>query len=358
METDKNVRNPLVSIILPCYGVEKYLDRCMDSIVNQTLSDIEIILVDDGSLDRVPEMCDEWANRDARVKVIHKKNGGLGYARNSGLEVAKGDYVAFIDSDDYVSPTMMESLYTTAIKYSAQAVYCGIYTVDLNGNITNTRIETNSETQVLGNDLCKEICLEMIGSPSKREDCKYSMSVWHSIFKRMFLLKHHIQFCSERDFISEDMMFDVDFFGVANNIVFIPEAHYYYCYNDNSLSRRFDLKRYSRTVVHYKELIRRLNSLGYPAKSIDCAHKYMIWASRNIINNTMEANLALSQKYKMVRYICNDNMTWNIVGKSNVKKYLRRLPLLYYWGLTHNFAIMLMLVSFCSNIKNNLLRNW
>ena len=102
---------PKVSVIVPCYGVEKYLDRCMESLVNQTLRDIEIIMVDDVSPDRVPEMCDEWANRDPRVKVIHKEvNGGLGYARNTGLDLAEGEYVAFIDSDDYVDKEMFERL--------------------------------------------------------------------------------------------------------------------------------------------------------------------------------------------------------------------------------------------------------
>lgn len=94
--------NPKVSIIVPIYNVEKYLDRCMASLLNQTLEDIEIIMVDDGSPDRCPKMCDEYAKKDSRVKVVHKKNGGLGYARNSGLDVATGEYVAFVDSDDYV----------------------------------------------------------------------------------------------------------------------------------------------------------------------------------------------------------------------------------------------------------------
>ena len=89
-----------VSVVVPVYNVEKYLDQCMNNLVNQSLQEIEIILVDDGSPDRVPEMCDEWAMKDNRIKVIHKKNEGLGYARNSGLEIAMGEYVTFVDSDD------------------------------------------------------------------------------------------------------------------------------------------------------------------------------------------------------------------------------------------------------------------
>lgn len=356
METDNNMRTPpYVSIILPCYGVEKYLERCMDSIVNQSLSNIEIILVDDGSPDKVPDMCDEWAKKDSRVKVVHKKNEGLGYARNSGLKVATGEYVAFVDSDDFVSRTMFEILYSTAKEYLAQAVYCGFHTVDSNGNVKSTRIETDKVLQISGKSSCKEVCLEMIGSPSKREECKYSMSVWHSIFKRTFLQEHNIFFCSERDFISEDMIFDVDFWGIADNVIFIPEAHYYYCFNETSLSRKFNADRYSRTIIHYNELVRRLRAKEYPAMAVDCAHKYLIWASRNIINNTMSSDLSFRLKYSIVRNICNDKKTWEKVKLSMVKRYLKGLPQLYYWGLTHNYTIVLMLVSLCANFKNSLL---
>ena len=92
--------NILVSVIVPIYNVERYLDECIKSIISQSFINLEIILVDDGSPDRCPEMCDGYAKQDQRIKVIHKKNGGLGFARNSGLDVATGDYVMFVDSDD------------------------------------------------------------------------------------------------------------------------------------------------------------------------------------------------------------------------------------------------------------------
>ena len=105
---------PLVSIIVPIYNVEPYLDRCIQSLINQTLENIEIILVDDESPDNCPQMCDAYAKQDRRIKVIHKKNGGLGLARNSGLEIATGEFVAFVDSDDYVDIAMYQNLYKIA----------------------------------------------------------------------------------------------------------------------------------------------------------------------------------------------------------------------------------------------------
>lgn len=116
---------PKVSIIVPIYNVEKYLDRCMQTLLNQTLKDIEIILVDDGSPDHCPQMSDEYAKNDPRVKVVHKNNGGLGYARNSGLDVATGEYVAFVDSDDFTSVEAYDTLYKVAKEQNADIVYAG-----------------------------------------------------------------------------------------------------------------------------------------------------------------------------------------------------------------------------------------
>lgn len=105
----------LISVIVPIYNVEQYLDRCMESIVHQTYRNLEIILVDDGSQDRCPQMCDEWAEKESRIRVIHKKNSGPGNARNSGMEIMAGDYVMFVDSDDYLSQDAVQVLYERLI---------------------------------------------------------------------------------------------------------------------------------------------------------------------------------------------------------------------------------------------------
>ncbi len=111
---------PLISIIVPIYKVEKYLNRCLDSIINQTYKDLEIILVDDGSPDNCGRICDEYELKDNRIKVIHKENGGLSDARNVAIDIAKGEYITFIDSDDYVTIDYVESLYNIINKYNAE----------------------------------------------------------------------------------------------------------------------------------------------------------------------------------------------------------------------------------------------
>ena len=122
------MNSPKLSVVVPVYNVEQYLEVCMQSLLHQTLEDIEIILVDDESPDNCPQMCDDYAKADSRVKVIHKKNGGLGLARNSGKEIATGEYVTFLDSDDYVDLTAYEHLYNIA-KQRMMMIMCKLLIV-------------------------------------------------------------------------------------------------------------------------------------------------------------------------------------------------------------------------------------
>ena len=121
---------PLLSIIVPVYNVENYLQKCIDSILAQTLTDFELILVDDGSPDGCPALCDAAAAKDARVRVIHQKNGGLSAARNAGLDVARGAWIGFVDSDDYIAPEMYEKLYRAVQSTGADLALCDYAKVD------------------------------------------------------------------------------------------------------------------------------------------------------------------------------------------------------------------------------------
>ena len=122
-----------ISIIIPVYNVEKYIEECVESVICQTYKEIEIILVDDGSTDRCPEICDSYGGRDSRVQVIHKGNGGLSDARNAGLDIAQGEYIVFVDSDDYIAPDMIEKLYKKAKDKDADMVLCRFACIDEKG---------------------------------------------------------------------------------------------------------------------------------------------------------------------------------------------------------------------------------
>lgn len=126
---------PLISVIVPVYKVEKYLDRCVESIVAQSFRNLEIILVDDGSPDKCGNMCDTWAERDERIRVIHKVNGGAADARNAGIQNANGEYITFVDSDDFIAPQMIEQLYLAIKESGAKMSMCNTACLDQSGNL-------------------------------------------------------------------------------------------------------------------------------------------------------------------------------------------------------------------------------
>ncbi len=130
------MKGELISVIIPVYNVEPYLEKCVESVLAQTYEDLEVILVDDGSPDGCPALCDAFARRDSRVRVIHKENGGQGSARNRGLDIARGAYIGFVDSDDYIAPDMYEKLYTALTDTGADISICDLVFVDADGNRT------------------------------------------------------------------------------------------------------------------------------------------------------------------------------------------------------------------------------
>ena len=127
---------PLISVIVPIYKVEKYLTICVDSLLRQSYGNLEIILVDDGSPDECPAICDQYQNKDNRIKVIHKKNGGLSDARNAGLDIAQGEYVAFVDSDDFIDEDYICKLYDALQQNRASIAVCGIQIIDESNKVT------------------------------------------------------------------------------------------------------------------------------------------------------------------------------------------------------------------------------
>lgn len=139
---------PKISIIIPVYNMEKYLEKCITSVLEQTYSDFELILVNDGSKDKSEDICNEFARYDNRVKVIHKTNGGVSSARNKGLEEAQGEYIGFIDSDDYIEPTMYEVLLSNIQKYDADISFCGFKVIDEDKNIIE-RIQNSGKLHIM-----------------------------------------------------------------------------------------------------------------------------------------------------------------------------------------------------------------
>lgn len=239
--------NCKVSIIVPIYKVEKYLNRCITSIVNQTYGNLEIILVDDGSPDNCPQMCDDWAKRDSRIRVIHKKNGGLSDARNAGIQVITGDYVWFVDSDDYVDQNALDMLIKSAIENKSDVILFDAFR-DIDGNITRLRYSfediysTNAEIK-------KKILGRYYTNNHNGVYC-----VWNKLYKTSLIVDNGLLFDPD-DIRCEDCWFNFKVFHLANKVSFVDNAYYYYFDNDESITHNIKNVNYQIWVRNKKRLL-------------------------------------------------------------------------------------------------------
>ena len=212
-----------VSVIIPVYKAEKYLPACVESVLGQSYKDLEVILIDDESPDRCGELCEAYARQDSRVRVIHKKNEGVSKARNAGLEIATGEYIQFVDSDDYLDLHMTEKLVTAMEQQQADLVLCGFYEKNLN-------FEKISKAEEEPGVYTKEQLLQKI----LRNPYSFHYGVlWNKLFKAEPIRK--VAFSEDMDF-GEDFIFNLQYLGQITKITVIDDPLYYYVrYNTDSL---------------------------------------------------------------------------------------------------------------------------
>lgn len=204
-----------ISVIVPIYRVEKYLPACIDSILNQTFTDFELILVDDGSPDRCPEICDEVARRDARVRVIHQANAGLSAARNAGIEVAHGAWLSFVDSDDYIAPQFYEKLYQTAQRTDADCVMCSVQNVDESGKPIDSALMRVADEVKTGREVLRKI---------GRDDVTPYLTAWNKLYRRK--LFNTLRYPAGRQ--NEDVFVFAELFCQVQRAVCVAEPLYFY----------------------------------------------------------------------------------------------------------------------------------
>lgn len=246
---------PELSVIIPVYGTEKTLNRCVRSVVNQTMRDIEIILVDDGSPDNCPALCDEWAKKDGRIKVVHKTNGGLGFARNSGMAVATGKYLTFIDSDDYIDEIAYERVFADA-HGDEDAIRFFYLRENENGEeLTAEKVSPLKAGAYFEKDIKEKILFPLFGMlPSDDGKAYVSSSTCCQIYRTEILKNGGFEFQSERRFISEDLLFNVRFMATAKKILVLEDKFYHYTVNGSSLTQSYRKDRFARFIEVCDEL--------------------------------------------------------------------------------------------------------
>lgn len=296
---------PTISIIIPIYNMEQFLGRCLDSVVNQTYSSLEIILVNDGSTDSSGDICHTYAQKDNRIKVIHQVNSGVSSARNAGLDAATGDYISFVDPDDYIEL----NTYETLIPYLANDIDILRFNAKRKGEILNW---LPFKGEYSGERFEQEIVLPMIGS--EKFGGMFILGVlWVHLFKRDLIEKNHIHFNKELR-RCEDRLFTITTMLHANKMFFIDDILYHYQVNDESLSNRYDPIRWEQELIFLDDLKKKYfetKSLSFIIKANQrISNDYVLRAITSINNEYFTNNdNSFCQRYKNIKKIINNPNT-------------------------------------------------
>ena len=212
---------PLLSVIIPVYNTEKYLNECIQSVVNQTYANLEIILINDGSTDNSPAICDEWAKKDSRIRVIHKENGGAGDSRNAALDTVKSPLIGIVDSDDYILPDMYEKLYNAMIENDADLSICTLSLVDINDNVYPYKSAFSQSLKLISRDEAFNIYNDAL-----EYDVLWTKLYKSEIFNDIRLL----------DNLHEDTAIIHRVIGKCNKIVLLNQALYIHLLNNSGIT--------------------------------------------------------------------------------------------------------------------------
>lgn len=283
--------NPLVSVIIPIYNVSQYLKQCLDSIINQTYKNLEIILVNDGSTDNSGKICDKYAETDSRITVIHQKNKGQAYARNEAIKLSNGSFVLYVDGDDYISSTHIQLLVSASIKYNADIVQCSMIKFSEKRNLRKIlkkkKISTTEQVYTASSAL-KEFCYQK----------KFTASPVCKLINKN--LMNGLEFPVGIGY--EDLAIVYKLLGRSSRqIVFIPEMNYYYRQHQNStMHAKFTEKKIDRIKIaeQFLNYIKKY----YPELTISAYTRYSLAQLQLLME------LPFDKKYKNIRNIAFNNL--------------------------------------------------
>lgn len=306
-----------ISVIVPIYKVEDYLHRCVDSIINQTYTNLEIILVDDGSPDNCPMICDEYAEKDSRIRVVHKKNGGLSDARNAGLAIATGEYIMFIDSDDFVDIEMMESMMKNMVDNNVDMVVCNIKYVYEDREV----VKYNQSDRILDRYEAMEEYLK---------DGIVQAVAWNKLYKKSLIndMRYKVGKTNEDEFFTYKVV------DKTNKIYYNSKPFYNYIQRDSSIMGKYSIKRLDGVEASYE----RLNFIKekYPALYLNekktflnlCIYSYqMILRDKNIDSDNKGRNI-LSSYVKKLNFTKEEINKYSL--KDRIKVFISKKSLNYY----------------------------
>ena len=333
--------NPKLSIIVPVYNAEKYLHQCVDSILEQELTDLEVILVDDGSIDISAAICDEYVSRDSRVKVIHKTNGGVCLARNTGIESSSGEYITFVDADDWIESNMYREMITVIAGHQADIGICSFTFFD--GRNYRDDILPWENFTVFEKKEIREKLIPALVSPMDLEGNKQPVlmgSVCRCIFKGELIRSNQIFFNLKIKF-TEDVLFDIQAFSLAESIIICRQPYYNYRQDTrfkSSTTQRYMVGAYQIYKSCKQEIENIISGIGYDQRM----QKQMQWSSciqvLTAIRNLCAPGTphSLGERVKQARYYIMDSDFEQNVDKLGYF-YFRWDHKILVWLLRHSF---------------------
>ena len=339
-----------VSVIVPVYNSEKYLSRCIESVLNQKLKEIELLLVNDGSTDNSLEICKKYAGIDNRIKIIDKQNGGVSSARNAGIDAAKGEFIGFVDSDDWINPEMYSNMYKKVKETGSDICICNFFEDYFGYSIPN--ILKINKNILLKDDIINDLILNMIAPNDIDSNSMPIMgSVWRLLINRELILNNNIRFPLNIHFM-EDFLFCINTFLNCSKISIDSRYYYHYCYNNISASRGYikDMHNVQVDVFNQLENILQKHNLITIAKD-RLKLRYINLCIASIINE-IHNNINFRKKYTYIKYICSDNKLNQYLKDINTNGYtLRKKAVLFalkhkmtfyiyiYYKLVSNFKV-------------------
>lgn len=343
-----NNHEPLVSIIVPVYNVEKYLNRCVDSLVNQTYKNIEILLIDDNSKDSSLRLCEEYEEKDARVKVFHKENEGLGLTRNYGLNRASGEFVMFVDSDDYMVSDAVQVLLSRQMEYGVDVVIGGHYYRDRpQESYLKEKIYDEKEIYDI-------LLVHAMGNSPKKIDA-LSYTAWGKLYKKSVIVNQRVKFHSEREYIWEDLVFTIDLFPKCKSIYIVNYPIYYYCFNEGSLTHAYKPNKIDKIMFLYRYMRKRIKILNLGNEAIHRLNTNFIGHVRTCIKlevfyaNINGRNVALNN----IKNICK-NKDVRILIKSYPKEDFSKIQLIYNFFMEHKLIYGVYILTWLQNKKKRI----
>lgn len=342
----------LITVVLPIYNVEKYLDRCMKSVVNQTYTNLEIIMVDDGATDGSGELCDSWAEKDSRVKVIHKKNEGLGMARNTGIENATGKYIAFFDSDDYIEPNTIEECYKRACEDSSELVIFGHSLVGKD-NFVKLAVIPSSERLVYRDKEISSIVLKdlLVQGKSSPVIKNMWMSAWSFLYSMDLIKRANWHFVSERQIISEDVYSLLQLFSYVNSISIVDKSLYNYCENEGSLTRVFRKDRFDKINIFYNETMKEAERLEMSEEIKNNITYPYIANIIAMLKMLVDSDLEYAEKLKELNKVCENETLLKALSKIDISKENITRRILLKQILANNARMIMFFVKLKKMIK-------